>query len=578
MPFLLLAAWALATQTELPEGVQERLRIESAAGYSLVQLDELVLYYGPGKKADVGLQSTVDRSLTFLTVMIDDKEVVRLRVLDFEKPLALPPAELPENVVPIPLRRTEEKKPFVRVEYRPDAGPAVALYDGPGTGIVPSTEASVGKRKACVVTVDKEVVYRAPIGAELPPPSLDGAGVASLAARFKANGPWVFQSLVLLSLGESFAPLASDMLVQALQAKDKRVRAFAVEALSRATPPTLAAVATPELLDALAAQLPEKNAYYSSRAAEVMRKVLPDAGKDLVGAWRKAKAGYAPKSWEKPPIPRGAPAGPGQTVADRLLTRAVDLSDAGLDLAICIDTTGSMQNTIDAAKAGLADIVAILRGVSPQFRLGLVHYRDVTDMPEGGELLVPLTPAVEPVQQVLATLKAGGGGDFPENVERGMALALRSPRMGWKKNTNKVVIVVGDAPPHDVDLETCLTLARTAREAPFGAKMVPTGPGPVPKDATRPFVVSTIGVAMGSTVATKTEEAFKKIAQAGGGAYGILVASPKPLIKGEPVEAGQEPDAIVEHLLTMAFGAEWTKPLGVFMAVYREYRKQGFIK
>ena len=50
---LLISAWALAVQSELPEGVQERLRVESSSGYSLVQLDDAVLYYGPGLKAAV---------------------------------------------------------------------------------------------------------------------------------------------------------------------------------------------------------------------------------------------------------------------------------------------------------------------------------------------------------------------------------------------------------------------------------------------------------------------------------------------------------------------------------------------
>ena len=45
----------------------------------------------------------------------------------------------------------------------------------------------------------------------------------------------------------------------------------------------------------------------------------------------------------------------GATVGTSVLTRAFDLRDAGLDVAIVVDSTGSMQIAIDTARDAIAD-------------------------------------------------------------------------------------------------------------------------------------------------------------------------------------------------------------------------------
>lgn len=580
MNLVLLLGICAAAQADF----SDRVQVRSGGGYSLVLLDDTVLYYGKGRKAAVGVQGT-DPDECFITVTVDGVETVRLWAPYLDKPIDLPPAELPPEGEMTVARRQQDGKPWVHLHYLSAGGKTFGLYDGPGAAPVATKAPSVGKRTTLVVTVDQRVVYRAPMGSDAPPTSLSDAAVTSLAARYKtAGGQWTLQALILLALGESYPPSAAELLMQGLQAKDRRIRAYALETLARSTAVTLAAVATPEIVENLVnTQLHEKNPYYATRVGDVLRRLLPDTGKDLAAAWRKAKPAYATSAWEEPPRPPRAPqTGPGQTVAEGLINRAVDLNESGLEVAICIDTTGSMQPTIDAARDGLADIVAILRGVATQFRLGLVHYKDVKDMKEGAELLVPLTAAVEPVQKYLGTLKAYGGGDFPENVECGLAYSLHA-QMGWKRGTSKLIVIVGDAPPHEKDMDACLQMAKAAREKPFGPKMVPTAPGTPAKDAVRPFVISTVGVGIAGRVQAETEEAFKKIAEAGGGSYGVFAVDAKAMIPGAPQPkpstlADGEPNAIVTHLLMSAFGAEWKKPLEVFMEIYQDYRKQSFFK
>jgi hypothetical protein len=55
-----------------------------------------------------------------------------------------------------------------------------------------------------------------------------------------------------------------------------------------------------------------------------------------------------------------------------------------------------------------AEIVALLRGLSPKFLLGLVHCEDLEDFKNGARLLSPLTETIEDVQEMLDKLIAGG--------------------------------------------------------------------------------------------------------------------------------------------------------------------------
>ena len=48
----------------------------------------------------------------------------------------------------------------------------------------------------------------------------------------------------------------------------------------------------------------------------------------------------------------------------------------GLDVVICLDSTGSMGDVIDAAKASIADIVRRMRDLAPRVRVGLITYDD----------------------------------------------------------------------------------------------------------------------------------------------------------------------------------------------------------
>ncbi|MBI2811280.1 MAG: VWA domain-containing protein [Candidatus Melainabacteria bacterium] len=131
----------------------------------------------------------------------------------------------------------------------------------------------------------------------------------------------------------------------------------------------------------------------------------------------------------------------------------VNAKEAGdrphMDLAFCIDTTGSMQHEIDMVKTKTKELVAKLSTGKPApiVRVGLVAYRD-----RGDEYVTKVFPFSDNIDQVvkdISSLKAAGGGDGPESVNEGLHVALNSLDWGTDKGTAKLLFLIGDAGPHD---------------------------------------------------------------------------------------------------------------------------------
>lgn len=421
-------------------------------------------------------------------------------------------------------------------------------------------------------------------------PALGKGATEVLANSYAQAEHWAMRAIVLLSLGSDWHPAGVPVVLDALRSKDERLVAYGLETLRGMDDEALRQVATAELVDELIGrQLDRKNKLFHQRLLDVLARALPDAkAADRRGYeawWLLAKPGYAPPAWTPPPARTG-----GGTVASTAVERAFDLRDAGLDVAIVIDSTGSMQLAIDTARDAIDDVVALLAGIAPKLRLGLVHYKDFGDIGDGAKLLAPLSKDHKDVRDKLAKLVASGGGDMPERVECGFEVAL-GREMGWNKDANKLVLIVGDAPPHDESIELLLARVRGAREHPFEG-----GKGPVtgaPKKAVRPFVTSTVA----TNPAPK--DVFARIAAAGGG-VGVVLDVPAPPGRGAPPRpapgkpadkpAGKGADRhlppptaagarqLVEHVLLLSFGGQHQAQLQRFVRAYFEFRDAGLFR
>lgn len=135
------------------------------------------------------------------------------------------------------------------------------------------------------------------------------------------------------------------------------------------------------------------------------------------------------------------------------------LRKVGLDVALVVDSTGSMQNVIDELKRRLDSLVTTMQRLVPTARIGAVAYRDRNDekiatAPRQSEDFVvkwtDLTFNAKKVQTFLGGIVAEGGGDWEEAVKEGLEAAMR--QLKWRGDAKKVIIIVGSSPPHDNDV------------------------------------------------------------------------------------------------------------------------------
>jgi hypothetical protein len=114
-----------------------------------------------------------------------------------------------------------------------------------------------------------------------------------------------------------------------------------------------------------------------------------------------------------------------------------------VDIVLCLDTTNSMKNDIDAVRSMLIPMLAEIRAGFSGFRIGMVLYKDYYD--EYLNRIVPFTRDFEAFQKNLASIQVRGGGDIPEAVYE--ALYAGASKFSWEAES-RLMILIGDAPPH----------------------------------------------------------------------------------------------------------------------------------
>jgi hypothetical protein len=367
--------------------------------------------------------------------------------------------------------------------------------------------------------------------------------------------------------------------VKALRDKDERMKPYVLEVLRGMDAEAATQIATPDLVDELIEHTStSKHPLVRERTLEALSKILPSVAaknrSEWALWWTNNQKTYQPVQWEPPPsAPKDT-----HTHATLFVERAFDLHDAGLDVAIVIDTTSSMQMVIDTASAAVSEVVTMLASLAPKLRLGLVEYKDFGDLGKGAQLLVPMTKGEQTVHERLSRLVASGGGDIPERVEKGIEIAL-SDEMHWNKDANKLILVIGDAPPHPEDEKDLLEMVKRAHDAPFEKVGKPVAPRTGrPRSAQeeevqlRPFITSTI------YANDQAKKSFEEIAKAGGGtavlldmSEGGVPAKPDKKNGDAPTETNPAVRKIVEHIMLLSFGQEYKPQLEAFVRIFFEY-------
>ncbi len=120
-----------------------------------------------------------------------------------------------------------------------------------------------------------------------------------------------------------------------------------------------------------------------------------------------------------------------------------------IDVAFVVDTTGSMRDDIRAVKDSLFDIVDHItkRTKDIRIRFAVVSYRD--HPPQDYTYVTKIfdfSENIKKVHKAISSLKASEGGDAPEAVADGLHDART--KLSWSHDAYKVLLLVGDAPPH----------------------------------------------------------------------------------------------------------------------------------
>ncbi|MDQ2715759.1 MAG: VWA domain-containing protein [Chloroflexota bacterium] len=120
-----------------------------------------------------------------------------------------------------------------------------------------------------------------------------------------------------------------------------------------------------------------------------------------------------------------------------------------VDLAFVVDTTGSMSGLIAAAQSQMITMLEELtRAANINLWLGVVEYRDHPPQDKLLYKVYPLTEDLQKAQKAIRGLQANGGGDEPEAVLDGLVAACNE--LLWWKHSRRLIVLVGDAPPHGV--------------------------------------------------------------------------------------------------------------------------------
>ncbi len=128
------------------------------------------------------------------------------------------------------------------------------------------------------------------------------------------------------------------------------------------------------------------------------------------------------------------------------------------DIVFAIDSTGSMAQEIQDTKSMISSFGSKLKAENIDYRLALVEFKDFPASPCGNALDFPnkthlfnsmiFTEDIETYKNEINNITVGGGTDIPESH----LSALDSiSGFNFRNNTEKIVIMLTDAPPHAQD-------------------------------------------------------------------------------------------------------------------------------
>jgi hypothetical protein len=222
------------------------------------------------------------------------------------------------------------------------------------------------------------------------------------------------------------------------------------------------------------------------------------------------------------------------------------LRKSGLDVVLVIDGTGSMNLIINEVKNRMKQLVLAIHRMVPGTRMGIVVFGG------RGEIIqtVPLTISPQTLIAFLNSIVAQNGGEWQEDTLGAVRTAV--DKMDWRPAAHKVIILVGDTPPFDEDLDPVLQEIRQFHEQNGAFNTVD-----VTVEEHEDFVAEWAREHDGVPPANahelpsfylQTQHAYQAMATDGGGAW-------RSLTKDQQIN---------QQVLILAFGPEWQTEVTAF--------------
>lgn len=120
-------------------------------------------------------------------------------------------------------------------------------------------------------------------------------------------------------------------------------------------------------------------------------------------------------------------------------------TNESLDVAFLLDTTASMESYINQVQVNLVKFLQQLQE-KKDTRVAILEYRDSDSDDFLNRINIAFTKDFKEVEKAIQSLTVSGGGDVPEAVLD--ALLAAKNELSWNPKAKRLVLLVGDAPPH----------------------------------------------------------------------------------------------------------------------------------
>lgn len=118
------------------------------------------------------------------------------------------------------------------------------------------------------------------------------------------------------------------------------------------------------------------------------------------------------------------------------------------DIYFLSDTTGSMGGAIAAVKANANAIMTSVLSSAPDARFGVGNYKDFPSDEYCYQHQQNITSDTSAVSSAIGVWSADGGGDTPEGQLYALT-QIASEGVGWRADSTRIVVWMGDTPGHD---------------------------------------------------------------------------------------------------------------------------------